>query len=39
MVDRNLTEVYEGESKTINQAVKGNINRFPVQILFSINQK
>ena len=34
MLDRNLAEIYEVETKVLKQAVKRNIERFPEDFLF-----
>jgi len=34
MVDRDLSELYQVETKALNQAVKRNIERFPEQFRF-----
>ena len=40
MIDRDLAELYEVETKVINQAVKRNIDRFPEEFRFQlINQE
>ncbi len=39
MVDRDLAELYQVETKALNQAVKRNINRFPVEFRFQLNNE
>ena len=36
MVDRHLAELYEVEKRTLNQTVKRNIERFPVEFMFQL---
>lgn len=36
MVDRDLAEMYQVDTKVLNQAVKRNIERFPVQFRFQL---
>lgn len=36
MVDRHLAELYEVETRTLNQTVKRNIERFPVEFMFQL---
>ena len=38
MLDRDLAELYEVETKVLNQAVKRNIERFPEQFMFQLNK-
>ena len=38
MLDRDLAELYEVETKVLNQAVKRNIRRFPEQFCFQMNE-
>jgi len=38
MLDRDLAELYEIELKVLNQAVKRNLERFPVDFMFRITQ-
>ena len=38
MVDRDLAELYEVETKVLNQAVKRNIERFPEEFMFQISE-
>ena len=37
MIDRDLAELYGVETKVLNQAVKRNIERFPPDFLFVLN--
>ena len=37
MIDRDLAELYGVETKALNQAVKRNIERFPVEFMFQLN--
>lgn len=39
MVDRDLAELYGVETKVLNQAVKRNIERFPSEFRFQLNEK
>ena len=39
MLDRDLAELYEVETKVLNQAVKRNINRFPSDFMFQLNKQ
>jgi len=39
MLDFNLAELYEVETKALNQAVKRNIMRFPSSFMFRLTQK
>jgi hypothetical protein len=39
MPDRDLAELYQVETRTLNQAVKRNIERFPPDFMFQLNQK
>ncbi|MDQ1340998.1 MAG: hypothetical protein QG567_2156, partial [Campylobacterota bacterium] len=38
MLDRDLAELYGVETKVLNQAVKRNIERFPSEFRFQLNQ-
>ena len=38
MVDRHLAELY-GETRILNQAVKRNSKRFPVEFMFQLNRE
>jgi len=37
MLDRDLAELYEVETRTLNQAVKRNGHRFPLKYMFQLN--
>lgn len=37
MIDRDLAQLYEVETKVLNQAVKRNIERFPEGFMFKLN--
>ena len=39
MTDKDLAELYEVETKTLNRAVKRNMDRFPSDFMFQLNQK
>lgn len=39
MVDRDLAEMYQVETKVLNQAVKRNINRFPNSFRFQLTEE
>jgi hypothetical protein len=39
MLSADLAELYEVQVKVLNQAVKRNFNRFPVDFMFQINNK
>jgi hypothetical protein len=39
MFDKDLAELYGVETRTLNQAVKRNIKRFPTDFMFKLNQK
>lgn len=39
MFDRDLAVLYGVETKTLNRAVKRNIDRFPVDFMFQLNSK
>ncbi|MCL1993994.1 MAG: ORF6N domain-containing protein [Spirochaetes bacterium] len=39
MLDRDLAELYEVELKVMNQAVKRNIERFPADFMFQLEQE
>jgi len=39
MLDRDLAEMYDVESRTLNQAVKRNIERFPEDFMFQLDDK
>lgn len=38
MLDRDLAELYEVETKVLNQTVKRNIKRFPENFMFQLNK-
>lgn len=38
MVDRDLAEIYQVQTKVLNQAVKRNIHRFPESFRFQLNE-
>ena len=38
MLDRDLAELYEVETKALKQAVKRNIDIFPTHFMFELNQ-
>lgn len=39
MLDFNLSSLYEVETRTLNQAVKRNIDRFPEEFMFRLTKK
>lgn len=39
MLDSDLADLYEVETKVLNQAVKRNINRFPQDFMFQLTKK
>ena len=39
IIDRDLAELYEVETKALNQAVKRNIKRFPSDFMFQLTKK
>ena len=39
MLDRDLAEMYGVETRTLNQAVKRNIDRFPVDFMFQLTDE
>lgn len=39
MLDRDLSQLYEVETKVLNQAVKRNIERFPNEFMFQITKE
>jgi len=39
MIDRDLAELYGVETKKLKQAVKRNIERFPNDFMFELNQE
>ena len=39
MIDRDLAELYDVETRALNQAVRRNINRFPPDFMFQLNKQ
>ncbi len=39
MIDKDLAELYQVETKALNQAVKRNIESFPDDFIFKLNEK
>ena len=39
MLDRDLAELYNVETRALNQAVKRNIERFPKNFMFQLDDK
>ena len=39
MLDRDLAELYEVETKALNQAVRRNLDRFPADFMFQLSEK
>ena len=39
MLDKDLAELYDVETRVLNQAVKRNIKRFPKDFMFQLNSK
>jgi len=39
MLDRDLAVLYQVETRVLNQAVKRNIERFPIDFMFQLNDK
>ena len=39
MLDRDLAELYEVETRVLNQAVKRNIELFPSDFMFQLNKE
>ncbi|TAL27891.1 MAG: ORF6N domain-containing protein [Nitrospirae bacterium] len=39
MLDRDLAELYEVETRVLNQAVQRNVERFPEDFMFSLNRE
>jgi len=39
MLDSNLAELYGGTTKRLNEQVKRNMNRFPEDFMFQLNEK
>ena len=38
MLDRDLASMYEVETRVLNQAIKRNIKRFPINFMFQLSQ-
>jgi hypothetical protein len=38
MLDRDLAELYQVETRTLNQAVRRNIDRFPKDFMFQLTK-
>ena len=38
MIDRDLAELYQVETRVLNQAVKRNIDRFPQDFMFQLSK-
>ncbi len=39
MIDRHLAELYAVDTRTLNQSVKRNADRFPVNFMFQLSEK
>ena len=39
MIDRDIAELYGVETRVLNQAVKRNIERFPAEFMFQLNEE
>lgn len=39
MLDRDLADLYQVETRTLNQAVRRNNNRFPKDFMFQLSEK
>lgn len=39
MLDRDLAELYQVQTKALNQAVRRNLDRFPTDFMFQLSQK
>ena len=39
MLDRDLAELYQVETRSLNQAVRRNIDRFPEDFMFQLNRR
>ena len=39
MLDRDLAELYQVQTKALNQAVRRNLDRFPVDFMFQLSEK
>ena len=38
MIDKDLAELYQIETRALNQAVKRNIERFPGEFMFQLSE-
>ena len=38
MLDRDLAELYQVETRVLNQAVRRNLDRFPLDFMFSLTR-
>lgn len=39
MLDRDLAELYQVQTKALNQAVRRNLDRFPADFMFNFRRK
>ncbi len=39
MIDRDLAELYQVETRVLNQAIRRNIDRFPKDFMFQLTEK
>ena len=39
MLDSDLAQMYQVPTKVLNQAVRGNIGRFPSDFIFQLNEE
>ncbi|MEA3353201.1 MAG: ORF6N domain-containing protein [Campylobacterota bacterium] len=39
MLDRDLAELYQVETKRLNEQVKRNIERFPIEFMFQLTKE
>ena len=39
MLDRDLAELYQVETRVLNQAIRRNIDRFPKDFMFQLTEK
>ena len=39
MIDRDLAELYQVQTKRLNEQVKRNVNRFPEEFCFQLDDK
>ena len=39
MIDRDLAELYNVQTKVLNQSIKRNIERFPIEFRFQLTEK